>query len=97
PQVHDEVHVAGQVPDEVLAAPGEPLDAPPRDRPLDLGDRQGQAPARIGDAQRAQHAALDARGQLAADRLDLRQLWHGLPALRAVNLRVRFAELEEKV
>ena len=38
--------------------------------------RERQAPARVEDLQRVERAPLDARGELAADRLDLGQLGH---------------------
>jgi hypothetical protein len=78
PQVHDQVDLVGQLPDEPLAAAFQPLDAPALDRLSDLLGRCGLAPARIEDLDVVDAPTLDGGRQLTADRLDFRQLGHQL-------------------
>ena len=75
-QVHDQVDVTRQLPDEVLAAAVEPLDPPARDRVGHLPGRRGIAPARVEDLHLPEPPPLDDRRELAANRLDLGQLRH---------------------
>ena len=75
-QVQHQVDVVLELPDQVLAAPAERLDAPPRDRRGDLRARERPAPALVVDLERGQHAPLDVGREMAADRLDLGQLRH---------------------
>ena len=51
-QVHEQVDVVGELPDEVLAAAAEPLDAPARERVLELGGRERARPALVEDLHR---------------------------------------------
>ncbi len=76
PQVHEQERRRPRAPRRGTCRGGQPLDAAARDRVDDGLGRQRQAPARVGDPQRAQLAPLDDGRQLAADRLDLGQLGH---------------------
>ena len=80
PQVQHQVDVVLELPDQVLAAPGERVDAAALDGGGDLLAGERAAPARVEHLQRGQHAALDVGREMAADRLDLGQLGHRLRA-----------------
>ena len=77
-QVQHQVDVVLELPDQVLAAPRERLDPPALDGGGDLGARDRGAPAGIEHLEPLQHPALDARREVAADRLHLGQLGHPL-------------------
>jgi hypothetical protein len=74
--VHHQVHVVIELPDQVLASPRQPIDAPPLDRGGELVGRERAAPARVEHLELAHDPALDAGRQMAADRLYLGQLGH---------------------
>ena len=75
-QVQHQVDVVLELPDQVLAAAVERLDAAALHGGGDLGAGERTAPALVAHLQRGQHAALDVGRQVAADRLDLGQLGH---------------------
>src|SRR5689334_5623334 len=75
-QVHQEVDLVLELPDQVLAAAREPLHAPPPHGVRHLGRRGRLAPARVEDLEPLEHGSLDGGSQLAADRLDLGQFGH---------------------
>ena len=89
PQVHEQERLAGELPDQVLAAPPEPLDARPSSAAASSRGRDRVAPARVEHAQLGQRAALDVRREVAADRLDLGQLGHRRGDLRSARLALR--------
>jgi hypothetical protein len=75
--VHEQERVVLELPDQVLAAPREALDAAALDGVDDGLGRKRQAPARVGDRQPRDDAPLDEGRELAADRLDLGELRNG--------------------
>ena len=75
-QVQHQVGLGLELPDEVLAAAPEALDGAALDRGGDLVGHQRERPAGVVDHQPLERPALDVRGQVAADRLDLGQLGH---------------------
>jgi hypothetical protein len=75
--VHEQERVVLELPDQVLAAPREALDATALDRVDDRLGGERQAPARIGNRQPRDDAPLDEGRELAADRLDLGKLRNG--------------------
>ena len=81
-QVLDEVDLVVEHPDQVLAAPLEPLHAPPAQRVGQLVGLQRPRPARVEDLDLAHAAALDERRELASDGLDLGKLGHAPQLMR---------------
>ena len=78
PQVHEQEHLVLEIPDEVLAAPVQALDAPALDgAPAARRARAARTTARRRSRSSRERAALDERRELAADRLDLGKLGHG--------------------
>ena len=75
-QMLGEMDVALEFPQQVLAAAREAQDTPAPQRRLDLGRRERTCPARVEDLDVLDLAALDARRELAPDRLDLGKLRH---------------------
>ena len=71
-----QVDVVLELPDQVLAAPPERLDASAGHRGGQLVAGERAAPARIAHVERRQHAALHVGSQVPADRLDLGELGH---------------------
>ena len=80
-----EEHLISEAPQEVLAAPVETLDAPPHKCVGQLLGRERARPARVEDLDAQQAPALDERGKLAADGLDLGELGQGLPSIWRLN------------
>jgi hypothetical protein len=74
--MHHQVRLVLQLDVEVLAAPPDRHDLAALDGVGELGRRRGLGPARVEHLGALDRPALDVRSQLAADRLDLRKLWH---------------------
>ena len=70
------MHVVLELPHQVLAAAPERLDAAPGAGGGHLLARERAAPPRVEHLELGEHAALDVRREVAADRLDLGQLGH---------------------
>ncbi len=76
PQVDQQLQVARQLPDEVLALAPDVLHRAATQRLLNQPRRLGPRPARVQDLDIDDRPALQVRRQLAADRLDFGQLGH---------------------
>jgi hypothetical protein len=75
--VHEQEGVVLELPDQVLAAARQALDAAALNGVDDRLGRERQAPARVGDLQPCDDTPLDEGRELAADRLDLGELRNG--------------------
>ena len=75
-QVDQQEQLVLELRDQVLAAPSERLHAAADERAEHLVRRTRRGPARVAHAVDDEHAPLQPRGELAADRLDLGQLGH---------------------
>src|SRR5204863_38275 len=75
-QMLGEEDVVLETPKQILAAPREAFDAPALERRRKLRGRQRVRPALVPDLRSNQTAALDKRGELAPDRLNLGELGH---------------------
>jgi hypothetical protein len=76
-QVHEQVRVVLELPDEVLAAPREPLDGPAFDGRRELVRGERPRPALVEHLEGLEGAPLDMGRQIPPDGLDLRELRHG--------------------
>ena len=94
-QVHGQEDVVGELGDQVLAAPAEPLDAPPLGRAsASSRGASGRDQRSSTDLEPLQRPALDVRREAAADRLDLGELGHvsrGYVGVRRGRCRARAA------
>jgi hypothetical protein len=76
PQVHEQRSSAAEIPHQVLAGAVDLHHGLSLEARRDLVGRLGHRPARVADLHPRQRASLQVRRELAADRLDLRQLGH---------------------
>jgi len=76
PQMHQQVNLPAELPIQVLAVTHQPLDLASKHGIGERLRRKRFAPPRIENLEADQPSPLDRRGELAANRLDLRQLRH---------------------